>query len=180
MRTALLSLLVSVNPVAVAAVLRSRVDRRLLAIGLAITGLGAVALAAASDALLDLLSVEPPTFRVAAGTVLVLAAASWVSLGARVLPAEQDLLDASWSTLAVPLLVPVLVTPQLVTVSISVGADEGVIAVAVGAAVALVLAGIATVLYRGRAGLWSAAVRFTGLLAAVVGLGMIVDGVKAV
>jgi small neutral amino acid transporter SnatA (MarC family) len=189
MRQALLEMLVAVNPVAVAAVLRGRVERRLLAAGLGITGAVAVGSAAASDAVLDVLSVTAPTFRVAAGTVLVVASASWVMIGPRLLPAETTLLRdganrangaGRWKGLVVPLLIPVLVTPQLVVVSIAVGADDGVLATAVGAGVALVLAGVATVLYRGRAGLWSAAVRFTGLLAAVVALGMIVDGVKAV
>jgi small neutral amino acid transporter SnatA (MarC family) len=183
MRVAVIEMLVAVNPVAVAAVLKGRVERRLLAAGLGVAGAVAVGSAAASEAVLDVLSVTAPTFRVAAGTVLVVASASWVMLGPRLLPAETTLLrDESdgWKGLVVPLLIPVLVTPQLVVVSIAVGADEGVLAAAVGAGVALALAGVATVLYRGRAGLWSAAVRFTGLLAAVVALGMIVDGVKAV
>jgi small neutral amino acid transporter SnatA (MarC family) len=213
--SALLVLLVAVNPIAVAAEQRGRIDRRVLAAGLAATALLAVALAATSEAILDVLSVTAPTFRVAAGAVLLLAAARWVVLGPRRLPPEDELLaddradaadgvgdradgdgadpgdpgdpDAAdrpvpgrWSGLVVPLLVPVLVSPQLVMVAIAVGADEGVVAVAVGAAVALGLAGGATLLRRGRPGLWALGVRFTGLPAAAVAAGMIVDGVKAV
>jgi len=187
MSTALLILLVAVNPVAVAAELLGRVDRRVLTAGLAATALLSVVFAAASEALLDVLSVTAPTFRVAAGVVLLLAAARWVALGPRRLPPEDALLSTDdrggpgpWSGLVVPLLVPVLVSPQLVMVSMAVGADEGVVAVAVGAAVALGLAGVATLFQRGRPGLWSIGARFTGLPAAAVALGMIVDGVKAV
>lgn len=188
MSSALLILLVSVNPIAVAAERRGRIDRRVLTAGLAATALLAVALAATSEGFLDVLSVTAPTFRVAAGVVLLLAAARWVALGPRRFPPEDELLSGGadrgdpsrWSGLVVPLLVPVLVSPQLVMVGIAVGADEGVIAVAVGAAVALGLSGLATLLQRGRPGLWSIGVRFTGLPAAAVAAGMIVDGVKAV
>ena len=189
MSTALLILLVAVNPIAVAAELRGRVDRRVLAAGLAATALLAVVLAAASEALLDVLSVTAPTFRVAAGAVLLTVAAKWVALGPRRLPPEDALLsrdDADdgdpgpWSGLVVPLLIPVLVSPQLVMASIALGADEGVGAVAVGAVVALGLSGVATLLHRGRPALWSIGVRFTGLPTAALALGMIVDGVKTV
>jgi small neutral amino acid transporter SnatA (MarC family) len=176
----LLLLLVAVNPVAVAAELRSRVDRRVLAAGLVTTVLLAVALAAASEAVLDVLSVTAPTFRVAAGAVLLLASAVWLVRGPRLLPPEDGLLNGDRSGLVVPLLLPVLVSPQLVMVSITAGADEGVVALAVGVAVAVGLSGAASLLHRGREGLWSVAVRFSALPAAVVAAGLIVDGVKTV
>ena len=187
MSSALLVLLVAVNPVAVAAELGGRVDRRVLAAGLAATAVLAIASATASEAVLDLLSVTAPTFRVAAGAVLLLASARWVALGPRRLPPEEALLSgpdrgdpSPWSGLVVPLLFPVLVSPQLVMASISAGAEHGVVAVAAGTGVALGLAGVATLLHGGRAGLWSVGVRFTGVLAAAVAVGVIVDGVKAV
>ena len=186
MSSALLILLAAVNPVAVAAELGGRVDRRVLAAALAATAVLSVVCAAASEALLDVLSVTAPTFRVAAGAVLLLASARWVALGPRRLPPEDALVrrpdrgdPSRWSGLVVPVLVPVLVSPQLVMAAVSVGADDGVVAVAVGAGVALGLSGVATLLHRGRPGLWAIAVRFTGLPAAAVAVGTIVDGVKS-
>lgn len=184
MSAAVLVLLVAVNPVAVAAELRGRVDRRVLLAGLAATALLSVVGAAASEALLDVLSVTAPTFRVAGGAVLLAVAARWVALGPRRLPPEDALVSGDdpspMSGLVVPVLVPVLVSPQLVMASVAVGADEGAVAAAVGAGVALGLSGVATLLHQGRPGLWSIGVRFTGLPAAAVAVGMIVDGVKAV
>ena len=187
MSSALLVLLVAVNPVAIAAELGGRPDRRVLTVGLAATAVLSVVLAGASEVILDVLSVTAPTFRVAAGAVLLLAAARWVALGPRRLPPEDALLShtdrsdpSPWSSLVVPLLVPVLVSPQLVMAVISVGADDGVLAVAVGAGAAMALSGVACLLHRGSAGIWSTAVRFTGLPAATVAVGLIVDGVKTV
>jgi small neutral amino acid transporter SnatA (MarC family) len=188
MRSGLIILFVAVNPPAVALTLWARVDRTVLAAGLAMTGALAVVLGLLSDPILDLLSVNPATFRVTAGAVLGLAAATWLSRGPRLLPLEDDLVtgeetrDAKrWSALIVPVLIPTLVTPQLVAASIAVGADEGVLPAAVGAIVALGLAGTAAVLVaRGRPGVWSVGVRLVGLVGAVVALGMVVDGVKSV
>ena len=79
MRSALIVLFVAVNPPAVALTLWARVDRTVLAAGLAVTGALAVVLGLLSDPILDLLSVNPATFRVAAGAVLGLAAATWLT-----------------------------------------------------------------------------------------------------
>jgi hypothetical protein len=78
----------------------------------------------------------------------------------------------------VPLLIPVLITPQLVTVSVSVGADEGVVLVAVGVAVSLALAGVATIVPKRHRGGWTAGVRLVAALAVAAAIGLAVDGVR--
>ena len=82
--------------------------------------------------------------------------------------------------MGVPLLIPVLVTPQLAMVSMSVGADEGVGVVAAGAAASLALAWLATVVAKRHQVGWVAGVRLVAALAIAVALALAVDGVKTV
>ncbi len=64
-------------------------------------------------------------------------------------------------------------------VSISAGADEGTIIVAVAAAISVSLAWAATTI-EARAAVWEAGVRFVGALAIAVALALVVDGVQAI
>jgi small neutral amino acid transporter SnatA (MarC family) len=175
---ALLAMLAAVNPAAVALVLWPRERGPVGAVAAAITlGLVVVA-AAASEPLLDALDVSEATFRVAAGVVVGLAGARWVVFGART--ADIDTPPGSWRRVAVPLLIPALITPQLAMVAISTGADDGT-AVATGtAAVALALAWVALVVAKRRRLGWVVATRFIGALGVVVAFALVVDGVKSV
>jgi small neutral amino acid transporter SnatA (MarC family) len=174
---ALVAVLVAVNPPAVATALRGGRPRGVTAAAAAVATAVAVAVAALSAPVLDALDVSPATFRVAAAVVLGVAAARWLALGPWSLP--DDVRQGSWQQVVVPLLVPVLVTPQLVAVSISVGADHGVAVVALGATAAMVLAWIMTTVGPATHA-WSAGSRFVGMVAVVVALAMAVDGVKSV
>ena len=174
----LLALLAAVNPLAVAVALWPRERRLTMAVAAAIAAAIAVAAAAVGDPVLDALDVTPGTFRVAAAVVLGLAGARWLIAGASVVAADGP--AGGWGRVGVPLLIPVLVTPQLVMVSMSVGADEGVGVVAAGAAASLALAWLATVVAKHHQVGWVAGVRLVAALAIAVALALAVDGVKTV
>ena len=172
-----MALLVAVNPPAVATALHGRVRRDVMAAAAAVAAAVAVAVSWLSEPVLDALDVTPATFRVAAGLVLGVAGVWWLALGTWSLP--DDVRQGPWRQVVVPLLVPVLVTPQLVAVSISVGADHGVPVVLLGAAAAMALAWIMTSVGAATES-WSVASRFVGMVALVVALAMAVDGVRSV
>jgi small neutral amino acid transporter SnatA (MarC family) len=172
------ALLVAVNPAAVAVALWPSERRREMAVAAAVTLVVAVVLAGVSGPLLDALDVSPPTFLVAAAIVLGLVGARWLVLGAPSLADEGP--AAGWGRVGVPLLIPALITPQLVMVSVAVGADEGVALVAAGAAVGLVLAWAAATVTKRREAVWNTGVRIVGALAVALALALAVDGVKTI
>jgi small neutral amino acid transporter SnatA (MarC family) len=174
--SSLLAVLAAVNPLAVAVALWPRERRQLTAIAAAIALAVAVVCAAVSDPILDALDVTLGTFRVAAAVVLGLAGARWLVAGAPTVSADGP--AAGPGRLVVPLLIPVLITPQLVMVSVSVGADEGVVLVAAGAAVSLALAWAATIAPKRHRGGWTAGVRLVAALAVAAAVGLAVDGVR--
>lgn len=174
----LLALLAAVNPFAVAVGLWPRERRLAMAVAAAIAAVIAVAGAVVSGPVLDALDVTLGTFRVAAAVVLGLAGARWLIAGASSVAADGP--ADGWGRVGVPLLIPVLVTPQLAIVSMSVGADEGVGVVAAGATVSLALAWLATVVAKHHQVGWVAGVRLVAALAIAVALALAVDGVKTV
>ena len=130
-----------------------------------------------SDAILDALGVEPETFRVGAGVVLLVSGGLAVWRGS----APHD---GPWEGRAVaifPLGMPVLATPAAVAAAISYGADDGVGKTI--AAAGLVLIAAAALLFA-RAGRYRAATdavaRLTGAALVAVAAGLIVDGVRAI
>jgi len=138
----------------------------------------AIVSAAVSGPLLDALDVTLGTFRVAAAIVLGLASARWLIAGAP--SVSEDGPAEGFGRVGVPLLIPVLVTPQLAMVSLSVGADEGVAVVAAGAAASLALAWFATIVTKRHHAAWTAGVRLVAALAMAVAIALAVDGVKTV
>jgi small neutral amino acid transporter SnatA (MarC family) len=171
--------LAAVNPAVVAAALASRVAPRVVAVAAAGAAGVAIVAAAISDGLLDLLDVSAPTFEVAAGAVLGVASIRWVLLGAKPLAADAEA-AARWRAVFVPVLVPLLLTPQLVAVSVSVGADDGVATAALGAVIALATAWAASLLHGIPLVVWSTIARLVAMVGVAVALAMIVDGVKTV
>jgi small neutral amino acid transporter SnatA (MarC family) len=174
----LLTVLAAVNPPAVAVALWPRERRALLAIACAFTAAAAIVAAGVSGPILDALDVTLGTFRVAAAVVIGLVGARWLVAGAPVLSGEGP--AAAPGRVGVPLLFPVLVTPQLAMASISVGADDGVVIVAAGVVVSLALAWVAAVAPKRRRVAWDAGVRLVAALAVAVALALAVDGVKTV
>jgi small neutral amino acid transporter SnatA (MarC family) len=174
----LLALLAAVNPFAVAVALWPRERRSLMAAAAAVACACAIGSAAVSRPVLDALDVTPGTFRVAAAVVLGIAGARWLIAGASSVAAEGPPTGAG--RVAIPLLFPVLVTQQLVIVSMSTGADHGVAVVAGGSAGSLAIAWLATVVSKRHPVGWTAGVRLVAALAVAVALALAVDGVKTV
>jgi small neutral amino acid transporter SnatA (MarC family) len=171
-------MLAAINPAAVAVILWPRERAVAGAVAAAIT-LGIVAaLAAVSEPLLDALDVSEATFRVAAGVVVGLAGARWLVFGAH--PVDVDTPPGSWRRVAVPGLIPALLTPQLVMAALSIGADDGTWVATWTAAVAVALAWIAMVVSKDRRLGWDVGTRFVGALGIAVAFALVVDGVKSV
>jgi small neutral amino acid transporter SnatA (MarC family) len=166
-----LALLAAVNPAAVAATLRGAVAARAVALAAAVAWVVAVALAVASDEVLDLLDVSAPTFRLGAAVVLGAASLRWLVGG----PPHLDGDDVGAAAAALP----AVVTPQLAVVSIAMGADEGVVPVAVAGAVALALSWAAWRVGGGRKA-WSWAARLVAGAGTVVAIALAVDALQTV
>jgi small neutral amino acid transporter SnatA (MarC family) len=135
-------------------------------------------LLAVADPLLDALDVSPESLRIAAGLVLVVG-------GLRVLAVPRPSGDAGLtgrSAAFVPVLFPLLLTPELALVLLAAGADERNAAALAGLAFALVLA-VASALVRRTPiadGLFVAATRLLGALLVLAGVGYVVDGIRDV
>jgi small neutral amino acid transporter SnatA (MarC family) len=173
---AFLLLLVAVNPAAVAAGRQARAGL-VLAFAAAVTAVAAIAFAGVSGPILDALDVSPATFRLAAGAVLAAGSLWWVVVG-RAPVAGPGEPDRGGALLVLDL--AILLSPQLVAVSIALGADDGVGVVAVGAPVVLAVTWLVTALAPDRPAVWSAVARVVGAFGVVLALDLVVDGVKSV
>lgn len=173
-----MALVAAVNPLAIAVALWPRERWQRVAASALVALAGAVAAALGSGPILDALDVTPGTFRVATAVVLGLASARWLIVGAPPVSAEGP--AEGWNRVGVPILVPVIVTPQLAMVSLSVGADDGVALVAIGVGAGLAAAWLLTVVTKRRQIAWTTGVRFVAAVALTVALALAVDGVKTV
>lgn len=173
-------LLVAVNPAAAASApeppgRRLNATTLLAGVGLAFVLLSLAA--ALADAILDGLGVEPETFRVGAGVILLVcgALAVWQGGAPHRGPWEGS------SAALFPLGLPVLATPAALAAAVSYGADEGSFETILAAAFALLIAAGAIGL---RAGRYQAAcdgvARVFGAGLVAVAAGLIVDGVRAI
>ena len=174
-----LLLVLAVNPAAVAVALWPR--ERLPTMGAAAAVAAALGLVAAagSGPLLDLLDVSRPTFRVATAVVVGLAGAKGLLVGVRRVT-DAGPPPGRGGRVVIPVLFPVLVTPQLITASVTVGAERGVVLAAVGLLSGLALALLAAVAPPRREVLWRVAARFVSAGAVVLALALAVDGVKTI
>jgi small neutral amino acid transporter SnatA (MarC family) len=139
----------------------SRAPRRTLATAVAAGAALVLALALVADPLLDALDISPESFRI--GTGIVLVAAGAVSL---VRPRPSGPPGA------------VLVTPELSCMAIAASADEGV-GPALGAA-AIALAVVAALALLPRVAPAGRAAPFLAALAVIVGVALVVAGVRDV
>jgi small neutral amino acid transporter SnatA (MarC family) len=171
--------LAAVNPPAVAAALAGSVRAPIVAAGACTAWVVAVALACVSGPILDALDVSSATFEVAAGIVLGLVSARVLVVGVRV--ERNDGTARTASGLIVPVLIPVLLTPQLLMVAVAAGALDGSLLVAVSAAIVLVAATVAaTVSFRTDDVVWSVTSRIVAALGLAVAVGLAVDGVQSI
>jgi small neutral amino acid transporter SnatA (MarC family) len=174
---ALATLFVAANPAAVAAALRGLQPRREMAVAAGVATVVAAIAALLSGPALDALDVTTATFQVAAAVVLGVAGLRWLVVGPWRVPDGTSV--GGWRRIVVPVLVPALITPQLVVVSTAVGVEHGVGTVVVGAAAAMALTWACAVA-RARSLVWSVASRFVGLGAVVLALAMATDGIRTV
>jgi small neutral amino acid transporter SnatA (MarC family) len=155
-----------------------RSPRELAAVGGAMGGLAVCTAAAVGGALLDVLDVSTPAFRLAAGIVAVVTGAADMI---RRPPSPEPALTGRRAAL-VPVAIPVVARPALLLMALSAGADRSVLitvaAMAIGIAVMTALAGARTEGPAGRVLRWAARLLAAGLIAAGVLLGT--DGVLAV
>ncbi len=143
------------------------------AAGLGLALAAVVGVAAASGPFLDGIDVSPEAWRVAAGVVL-LAAGVRVVVSPRA-AAEPGL--AGYGAALIPVAFPLLLTPELVMLGVSAGADLGTATTSLAAAIAL--AGVAVIPYeRFPATVAAAAARFHGAFVVVGGLALIVEGIR--
>lgn len=178
MTLAILGFLATVNPAAaaIALVRDRRTDRpRSVAAGVLAAGAVLVILGAAAGPLLDLLDVTLGTYRLGAGVVIAVAGLRWLVAGAAE-PSEEPDDDRR---LAGYVAFPVLLTPGAVVLSVSVGAEHGAAGTAVGAVLAVVLAGLGLYLRRSLPHLLMAGlVRLLGAGATIIGVAVAVDGIR--
>ena len=150
---------------------------RVLGVGavVAVVLVGGAALLA--DPILDGLGVEPETFRVGAGVVLLVggALAAWQGAAPHRGPWEGE------RVAFFPLALPVLTTPAALAAAVSFGADRGSGETLAAAVIAI---GVAIGLLAGRAGRFEAAMdgvaRVSGGVLVIVAAGLIVSGVRAI
>ena len=138
-----------------------RAPRRLLGSAVAAGAALVLILALVADPLLDALDISPESFRIAAGIVLVAAGAFTL---VRPRPSGPP--------------AAVLVTPELACMAIAASADEGV-APAIGAA-AIALAVVAALALLPRVAPAGRAAPFLAALAVIVGVALVVAGVRDV
>ncbi len=176
----LVFMLAAVNPAGAAAAVGSpgsRLPRQVLALAWAGAVVALSLAAVLADQILNGLGVEPETFRIAAGVVLMVAGALSVWTGGT---AHEGPWEGRGIALF-PLALPVLVSPASLASVISYGADRSLAQVVGATAIALSAAGGMIAL---RAGRYAAAVdgtaRVTGALLVAVGTGLIVQGVRAI
>lgn len=172
----LLALVASANPCRVRLVLPER--RAAVALGALIALGSAAGVAAVGGAFLDALDITPETFRLAAAVVLALEGARALVLAR---PAREPELDGLGAAL-VPVAFPLLLTPGVVMLALTAGADE-IVGEAVAALVltfALVLA--TTLIPRGARAdaLLAAGGRLLGAVEIAAGIALAVDSLHDV
>jgi FtsH-binding integral membrane protein len=173
-----LFLLAVLNPAAVAVALWPREPLRTMLPAGAVATVVAAALAAWSGPLLDALDVSPPTAQVATAILVgIVAAVRFVRGPGHV--GDEGPVDGA-GRIALPLLFPVLVTPQLALASVVVGADAGGVVATLAAVLAAGLAVAAAVVSKRRLTPWRVGARFLDAGAVVLALALAVDGVKTV
>ncbi|MFN0093551.1 MAG: MarC family protein [Dehalococcoidia bacterium] len=165
----------AVNPAAVALAAGRFEPRTALAGGLGALALLAVA-AFAADAFLDALDIEPETFRIAAGVVLLASGAVviWRARAGALEPEGSPLAQA-----LSPIAFPLLFSPAVAAAALSYGADDGPAKTILAGAIGLILAVAGLALGPGRARpVLDGVARLLGALLVAVAAGLIVEGVR--
>ncbi|MEE8498250.1 MAG: MarC family protein [Acidimicrobiia bacterium] len=150
----------------------------LLGPGTAIGVLALVAIAAISDPVLDALEISPETFRIAAGFVLVIVA-TWMMFVP--IPTSEPVPDG-FAARFWPVAFPRVISPETITLTLSIGASDGLGLVLPGLGLA---AGLLVALGPLRAGpmtgrVMAALGRVAAVILVVVGVWLALQGVREV
>lgn len=146
-------------------------------IGGAVLTLGVgIGLVAWSTNLLDALDITPETWRIAAGVIATVVGLRGLALPDR---AAEPELGGKWAAV-VPVAFPLLITPELVALISIFGATEPATRSLGGLALALAIGAATALVAHRRPGLWLAGARLFAAVLILVGLAMVVEGIRDV
>jgi small neutral amino acid transporter SnatA (MarC family) len=134
-----------------------------------------IGLAAASGPLLDAFEVAPETFQIAAAMVII--AAGIVTFA---LPPRRSESLASARAAFVPVAYPILLSPAVVLLTISIGSTQGVLFAFGCLVTSLVLVIGAARPQRIGPGMWAAAARLTSAASVVLSVALLIDGLRTI
>jgi small neutral amino acid transporter SnatA (MarC family) len=172
----LAAMVAAVNPARVAVALAAtpgRDRRRPLVLATLVAGAVLVFLGASGSWLLDVLDVTDETWRIAAGAVAVLAGARHLVFPIMAVPQVTAPVHA-----VVPVAFPVLLVPEVIVVSVLVGATEGIGVAMLGAAAGLGSAMVGGVV--GDSASTRGGARLLAAMLVVVGVAAIIAGIRDV
>lgn len=178
MTTTLIAFLVACNPANALSALGfdRRTDRPIPVIAGTVAAIATIAaLAVASTPVLEALGLNLGTYRVGAGVVVAAAGLRWLVSGTPK-PAEEPATDLR---LGGYIFFPTLTTPASVVLAVSAGVERGALETTIAATICILLGAIGV--YERRrmpVALAGALVRLLGAGAVVIGIGLVVDGIK--
>ena len=155
------------------------IRRNAAVVGLgSLVALGVIALVAAvAVPLLDGLRITDEMWRIAAGLVVIVAGLRYVAAPST---GEEPRLGGYLAAL-VPITFPLLVTPEVVMLTVAFSVDESISRTTLGFGIALVLFNLVARIPRGPGrGPWLAGARFHGAILAVMGVALVLDGIRDV
>lgn len=143
-----------------------------------LVALGVIALmAAVADPLLDALRITDEMWRIAAGLVVIVAGLRYVAAPST---SEEPRLGGYFAAL-VPITFPLLVTPEIVMLAVAFSVSESTSRTTVGFGIALVLFNLVALIPRGtKRGPWLAGARFHGALLTIMGVAIVIEGIREV
>ena len=168
-----------VNPPRVRLLLGARtsaVRSRAAAGGAAVALLVAVGLAAIAGQLIDALDVSPETFRIAAALVITLGGVLTVAYGG----STPEALSGERRDALIPVAYPILLGPAQVLTWLVLGVDRGIAPTLGVAAAGYVSAALLAGAPEGRRSGWVAAARLVATVVVVLGVALVIDGVREV
>ena len=154
----------------------ARIRMRAAAGGSVVAVGAAVVLAALAHPLIDALDIAPETFRVASAMVITLTALVVIATQ----PGDGELLRGAPRDALVPVAYPLLTGPGAVMAWLVLGVDRGVWTVLGVAAAACALVTVLSPLPAGRRSTWVGAARLLAAGAVVLGVALVIDGVREV
>lgn len=155
-----------------------RADLRRSFAGIVIGGLVLLGVGAGAGAVLDSLRISPETYRIAAGFVLVIVA-GWMLFFP--IPTDEPDPGGAWD-LVWPVGFPRVVSPEMLTLALTMGASDGVGTLAASLAVALGSLGALAVVPTGpvMTRLLAAVGRVVAVVLVLVGIWLAIEGIREV